>query len=51
MGEKTFHISGQVVDRKRRTALRGLFVEAWDSESRKLSSRVVDCQVQVVDSL
>jgi len=32
MGEKTFHISGQVIDRKRRTALRDLFVEAWDSD-------------------
>jgi hypothetical protein len=32
MGEKTFHISGQVVDRQRRTAVGGLFVEAWDSD-------------------
>ena len=32
MGEKTFHISGQVVDRNSRTALGDLLVEAWDSD-------------------
>ena len=32
MGELTFHISGQVVERKRRTPLGGLLVEAWDSD-------------------
>ena len=32
MGDKTFHISGQVVERKRRTPLGGLLVEAWDSD-------------------